>query len=88
MIHALASGEARTASELGSQFKSAQPTISRHLKVLEQARLVERRVEGRTHRFRLLQPPLREAGVWVERHQAFWNGAIDQLERLLAERKP
>jgi DNA-binding transcriptional ArsR family regulator len=85
MIRALARGEARSAGELGGEFRSAQPTISRHLKVLEQARLVERSVEGRVHRFRLRRQPLREAGDWVERQQAFWTGAIDQLERLLGE---
>jgi DNA-binding transcriptional ArsR family regulator len=85
MIQALASGDARSAGELGRRFRSAQPTISRHLKVLEEARLVERTVEGREHRFRLRQKPLAEAGDWIERHQAFWAGAIDQLDRLLKE---
>ena len=83
MIHALASGEARSAGELGAQFRSAQPTISRHLKVLENARLIERHVEGRVHRFRLRPRPLQEAGDWIQRHQEFWTAAVDQLERLL-----
>jgi len=85
MIHALARGEARSAGELGRQFRSAQPTISRHLKVLERAGLVERTVEGRVHRFRLRQKPLQEAGGWIARHQAFWAGAVGQLEQLLKE---
>jgi DNA-binding transcriptional ArsR family regulator len=85
MIHALARGEPRSAGELGDQFDSAQPTISKHLKVLEQAGLVERRIEGRVHRFRLRRKPLQEAGGWIARHQAFWTGAVDQLDRLLAE---
>ena len=83
MIRALASGQARSAGELGKQFQSAQPTISRHLKVLESARLIERTVQGRVHRFRLRQKPLQEAGAWIERHQRFWTGAADQLELLL-----
>jgi DNA-binding transcriptional ArsR family regulator len=85
MIRALASGEARSAGELGRQFHSAQPTISRHLKVLERAHLIERSVEGRVHRFRLRRKPLQEAGDWISRHQEFWTGAVDQLERLLKE---
>jgi DNA-binding transcriptional ArsR family regulator len=85
MIHALASGEARSASELGRRFDSAQPTISKHLKVLEGARLVERSVEGRVHLFRLRRKPLQEASDWLERHQQFWTGAVDQLEALLKE---
>ncbi|HET9934828.1 MAG TPA: metalloregulator ArsR/SmtB family transcription factor [Polyangiaceae bacterium] len=83
MIHALAGGKARSAGELGKQFNSAQPTISRHLKVLEHANLIERSVEGRVHRFRLRQKPLQEAGEWIARHQRFWNGALDQLETIL-----
>jgi DNA-binding transcriptional ArsR family regulator len=85
MIHALAGGEARSAGELGHQFDSAQPTISKHLKVLEQAGLVERRIEGRVHRFRLRRKPLQDAGGWIARHQAFWTGAVEQLDRLLSE---
>ena len=83
MIHALAGGQARSAGELGRQFNSAQPTISRHLKVLERAKLIERCVEGRVHRFRLRKQPLQAAGAWIGRHQRFWNGAIDQLEAFL-----
>jgi len=85
MIHALARGAAKSAGELGRQFDSAQPTISKHLKVLEQAGLVERKVEGRVHRFRLRGKPLQDAGGWIARHQAFWTGAVEQLDRLLSE---
>jgi DNA-binding transcriptional ArsR family regulator len=83
MIRALAGGKTRTAGELGAHFRSAQPTISRHLKVLEGARLIERSVEGRVHRFRLRREALEQAGDWIQRHQAFWTGAVDQLEQLL-----
>jgi DNA-binding transcriptional ArsR family regulator len=83
IIHSLARGRARSASELGRRFRSAQPTISKHLKVLEQAGLVERTVEGRVHLFRLRQKPLDEAEHWIARQQAFWTGAVDQLDHLL-----
>jgi len=83
ILHELARGEARTAGELGQHFRSAQPTISKHLKVLEEARLVERTVTGRMHWFRLQPAGLREATRWLTRHQAFWEGAVDQLEQLL-----
>jgi DNA-binding transcriptional ArsR family regulator len=85
MIHALAGGVARSAGELGRQFGSAQPTISKHLKVLEEAGLLERTIEGRVHRFRLRQKPLKAAERWIQRQQDFWTGAVDQLERLLQE---
>jgi DNA-binding transcriptional ArsR family regulator len=86
MIQALARGDARSASDLGRRFRSAQPTISKHLKVLEEAGLVARSVEGRVHRFRLCRKPLRDAEGWLARHQAFWTGAAAQLDQLLAER--
>src|SRR5262245_22262604 len=85
MLHALANGETRNAGELGRQFRSAQPTISKHLKVLEQAGIVERKIEGRVHQFRLRRKALEEARRWIARNQAFWEGAVDQLDRLLAE---
>ena len=85
MIHALAHGKNRSAGELGRQFRSAQPTISKHLKVLEQAGIVERRVEGRVHQFRLRRIALEQAVRWIARHQAFWEGAVDQLDHLLKE---
>ncbi len=84
MIEALNRGQARTAGELGRRFGSAQPTISKHLKVLERAGLLERTVEGRIHRFRLRQGPLDQANHWISRHRAFWAGAVDQLDELLS----
>src|SRR5579872_5598766 len=83
MIHSLSRGRARSAGELGRRFRSTQPTISKHLKVLEEAGLVERTVEGRVHLFRLRQKPLVDAERWIARQQAFWAGAADQLDRLL-----
>jgi hypothetical protein len=56
--------------------------------VLEQAGIVERAIEGRVHRFRLRQTPLREAERWIARQQEFWAGAVDQLDRLLREVSP
>jgi DNA-binding transcriptional ArsR family regulator len=85
MIRTLAGGKPRSAGELGRQFRSAQPTISKHLKVLEEAGLVERTVEGRVHQFRLRQKPLRDAERWIARQQEFWTGAVDQLDQLLRE---
>src|SRR5262245_27922419 len=85
VIHVLARRGPRSAGDLGRHFRSAQPTISKHLKVLEEAGLVVRTIEGRNHRFRLRRKPLRDAERWLARHQAFWSGAVSQLDRLLAE---
>jgi DNA-binding transcriptional ArsR family regulator len=84
MIHDLAGGKPRTAGQLGRKFCSSQPTISRHLKVLERAGLVSRRIEGREHVFKLRRHALDQAAGWIARHQEFWEGAVGQLDALLA----
>ena len=82
MIAMLAAEGVLTASELGAPFDVAQPTTSKHLKVLEQAGLVSREVSGRTHRFRLVPDPLSEAEDWIARHKAFWEGTLERLGAL------
>lgn len=76
-----------TAGELGALFESAQPTISKHLRVLEDAELVRRKVDGRTHVFSLAPARARQAQKWMERHLAFWEGSLDQLEGVIEELK-
>ena len=76
-----------SAGELGALFDSSQPTISKHLRVLEQAELISRRVEGRRHVFALQPTRMRQAREWLGRHLAFWEGSLDQLEDLLKELK-
>jgi DNA-binding transcriptional ArsR family regulator len=73
-----------TASELGGPFRIAQPTASKHIGVLEGAGLVERRIAGREHRFRLVRRPLDEAQEWIARHQEFWEVSLARLDALLA----
>jgi DNA-binding transcriptional ArsR family regulator len=72
-----------TASELGAPFAISQPTASKHLRVLEDAGLLARRVDGRRHRFRLVDRRLRAAEDWIARHRAFWEGTLDRLEDLV-----
>ena len=83
MLAMLAAGGTLTANELRKPFDIAQPTASKHLKVLEQAGLVRRSIEGRTHRFRLETPPLQEAEDWIGRHRQFWEGTLQRLEALV-----
>jgi DNA-binding transcriptional ArsR family regulator len=78
------------AGELGAPFDIAQPTASKHLAVLERAGLLVRRVEGRSHRFRLAAAPLDEAERWIARHRTFWEATLarlaDELPRLTRDR--
>ncbi|WP_422378271.1 ArsR/SmtB family transcription factor [Roseibium sp.] len=83
MISMLASQGALSANELRAPFNVAQPTISKHLKVLEQAGLVRRQVEGRVHRFHLETAPLKEAEDWIGRHRSFWEGTLLRLEQFV-----
>src|SRR5438445_224389 len=72
-------------TELAEPFRMAQPTISRHLKVLERAGLVAR---GRNAQWRpraLKAAPLREANVYLERFRALWDDRLDRMELYLKE---
>jgi DNA-binding transcriptional ArsR family regulator len=84
MLALLARGEA-TAGELGAPFRISQPAASRHIRVLERAGLVRRRVDGREHRLRLVPRPLRDAEAWIARHRQFWEASLDSLGRTLDE---
>lgn len=81
----LAKQGACSANELRAPFDVAQPTISKHLKVLEQAGLVSREIDGRTHRFRLETAPLDDATGWIERHKAFWAGTLERLDAFVQD---
>jgi len=85
LISMLANQGTLSANELRAPFHVAQPTISKHLKVLEQAGLVRREVEGRVHRFHLEPGPLREAEDWIGRHRTFWEGTLARLEDFVRE---
>ncbi len=85
MLSLLAGGGECTAGDLGEPFDLAQSTASKHIRVLEDAGLVQRRVEGRTHRFRLVPDPIREAEAWLVKHRDFWQGSLDTLEGRLTE---
>jgi DNA-binding transcriptional ArsR family regulator len=73
-------------TELAEPFDMSLPAVSRHLRVLEDARLVARAVDGRIHRCSLDAEPLREAEGWLAHYRDFWAGNLDALARY-AERR-
>ncbi len=95
IFHALGDGTRRTmlalvakhgectASELGEPFDVAQPTVSKHIRVLERAGLLTRRVGGRVHHFRLVTKPLKDATNWITHQQSFWENSLDALGDLI-----
>jgi len=80
----LAKGE-KTAGEVGRPFKISQPAASKHIRVLEQAGLVVRAVDGRFHRLALDGKPLAAAERWLSRHREFWQKSLDSLGSMLAD---
>lgn len=80
----LAQGEAGV-NQLAEPFAMSVPAISKHLKVLERAGLVE---QGRAKQFRprrLLPGPLREVSDWLDAYQRFWSGSLDRLDDYLED---
>ncbi|MGH7840482.1 MAG: ArsR/SmtB family transcription factor [Candidatus Binataceae bacterium] len=82
MLARLARGEA-TVSELARPFGLALPTISKHLAVLERARLIEKRKEASRRRCRLRTASLKQASDWIGKYTLFWESAFDSLEEFV-----
>ena len=64
------------------------PAISKHLRVLEKAGLLQRRRYGRVHEMQLAAAPLKEAAQWVEEYRKFWEGSLDRLADYLEKTDP
>ena len=86
MLARLAKGDA-TVFELGEPFDLSQPTISKHLKVLESAGLIEgiRDAQRRPRRLRL--SAMKDVDDWIEPFRRLWERRLDNLDRHLATRK-
>ena len=84
ILERLAEGEA-TVTELAEPFAMSMPAISRHLKVLESAGLIERERVGRSRPSRLRVEALEEAARWVDARRDIWQGRVDRLEHHLKE---
>ena len=82
MLHSLTLAE-RNIGELASPFRMSFAAASKHVKALEKAGLVRRRIEGRTHVCRLETHRLAEAHDWLSFYERFWTMRLDDLEREL-----
>jgi DNA-binding transcriptional ArsR family regulator len=80
----LATGEA-TVSELLAPFELSQPTISKHLKVLEDAGFIERGRDAQRRPRKLVATALKDVADWVEPFREQWEGRLDNLDRHLAK---
>ncbi len=82
MLRSLAAGE-RNIGELAAPFRMSFAAASKHVRVLESAGLVRRRVQGRSHICRIEPAPLAAAEEWLRYYERFWTKRLDALDALL-----
>jgi len=82
MLRSLAGGE-RNIGELAAPFDMSFAAASKHVRVLEGAGLLRRRVQGRSHVCSIEAEPLADATEWLSYYQAFWSRRLDTLETLI-----
>ena len=78
----------RPVTELARAFRTSHPAISKHLRVLREARLVREHREGRMRHYELTPAPLGDAIKWIESYRAFWAVNLTNLKRHLEGNKP
>jgi DNA-binding transcriptional ArsR family regulator len=81
------SGGVATVGEVSHDFPVSKPTISRHVKLLEEAGVVTRVIDGRTHRLALRPEALADASGWMDDQRARWERLFDVVGEYLDERK-
>ena len=84
ILDLLREGE-RSVNDLVSRLEISQPGVSKHLRVLRDAGLVDVRPEGRRRWYGLRAQPLAEVDDWLEPYRAYWADRLNALERHLEE---
>ena len=80
----LAEGEA-SVKDLASPFEMSQPAISKHLRVLERAGLIEQGRQAQWRPRRLRAGPLRDVADWVDQYRRHWEESFERLDEYLRE---
>ena len=86
ILSRLAAGEA-SVNEIAAPFEISQPAVSKHLRVLERAGLIERDIDKQRRPARLKAESMAAAVRWLEEFKQFWSSSFDQLDGLLEELK-
>lgn len=86
ILSRLAAGEA-SVNEIAEPFAISQPAVSKHLKVLERAGLIERAVDRQRRLARLKAEPMAAAVRWLREFKPLWSSSFDQLDALSEELK-
>ena len=84
ILERLSRGEARV-TDLAEPFSISLNSVSKHIRMLERAELVRRRIAGKEHLLSFNREPLDEVAGWMERHRAMWTRSLRALDRLLRE---
>jgi DNA-binding transcriptional ArsR family regulator len=79
LLEALKDGHEHAVGELVQLTRMPQPTVSKHLRVLREARLVEVRTDAQRRLYRLRPDPLRRVAEWLEPYRALWDARLDAL---------
>ena len=75
-------------NQLAEPFDMSRPAISKHLRVLERAGLVQRKPDGRMSRCGLNATPMQNAADWLNRYRRFWEGQLDALTHYVENNLP
>ena len=86
IIGQLANGPARFL-DVAKPFDTALNAVSKHLKLLERAGLIERRKQGREVYISFRGEPLRQVAGWVHEYERFWNERLDQFQQYFRDKK-
>ena len=86
IIERLSKGPARFL-DIAKPFDTALNAVTKHLKLLERAGLIERRKQGREVIISFQAKPLREVAAWTHEYERFWNERLDQFERYFKDKK-
>jgi len=86
IIGQLANGPARFL-DVAEPFDTALNAVTKHLKLLETAGLIERKKQGREVFISLRGEPLKQVAEWVHEYERFWNGRLDQFQQYFEDRK-
>lgn len=84
ILQRLTAGPLRV-SDIAERYAMSLNAVSKHLKTLESAQLVTRRVQGREHLLTANPGPLRGAMAWMRHYERFWNDRLDALTELLEQ---
>lgn len=85
IVESLLSNNEQTVGELAKPHKMSAPAISRHIKVLEEAGLVERYVDKQWRVCRLRQECFSSIEDWLGRYRDFWTASLDRLEQFIEQ---